>query len=365
MYKNENIENIKEGNVEFFAAANSGKGFVSFYDKIFGADSIERRYLIKGGPGTGKSTFMRRLADCAKCEGFEVLRYRCSSDPSSLDGIIINKCVAVIDSTAPHAEEAALVGARDVLVDLGAFWNSDALFAEGEKIKLLSENKKRAYALAYRFLSSAMQSDSASRELVLPYVDRKRLMRLAKRLTKRMDYGDGYECRIGLSKAIGMSGQCALDTYERIAAKNVYIQEHYGIGYLVLCEICEEARRRGCKISISYDPLFSDVIDSVFLEDSKTLFTLCESRKAGAISLQRILDFSSLSKSERNELRAKSRNAKRLSEALVVAAIDELRSAGGAHFELEKIYRSNMDFDALNAYTSKLCEQIVDFLKNS
>ena len=361
MNKNEKNEACDR---DFFAAANSGSGFVSFYGEIFNSPNIERRYLIKGGPGTGKSTFMRHVASAACESGMRVVRYRCSSDPDSLDGIIINGRVALIDSTAPHAEEAQLVGSRDVLVDLGAFWNSDGLYGERERIKTLTESKKRAYSLAYRFLSSAMQSDSASRELMMPYVNKKRLVRLARRLTRDISGDGGYECKIGLSKAIGMNGRCALDTYSQIAQKTVYIEEHYGIAYLALCEICECARDRGCRIAISYDPLCPEIPDSVFFEESKTLFTVCEPHsKRGAISLRRVLDLSMLSKRERNELKGKSRYAKRLSNALITAAIDELSVAGDAHFALEEIYKAYMDFTALDEYTSRLTRKIIAFAK--
>ena len=36
----------------YFAAANTGKGFVSYYDEIFG--KCKRIDIIKGGSGTGK-----------------------------------------------------------------------------------------------------------------------------------------------------------------------------------------------------------------------------------------------------------------------------------------------------------------------
>ena len=43
------VSDLKNKNgFEFFAAANSGKGFISFFDKIFGSEKISRRYLIKG-----------------------------------------------------------------------------------------------------------------------------------------------------------------------------------------------------------------------------------------------------------------------------------------------------------------------------
>lgn len=354
-------ENAKTNGAEFFAAVNSGVGFVSFYGEIFGHANILRRYLIKGGPGTGKSTLMRRIADEAEGRGMRVEYYRCSSDPSSLDGIIINGCVAVIDSTAPHIVEAELAGARDVIVDLGAFWNSDGLYQERDSIKTFSDDKRHSYALAYRFLSSAMQSDIASRELLLPYVDKKRISRLVKRLTREIGGDGGYECKIGISKAIGMKGRCSLDTYSSLAERVVSIEDHYGIGYLVLCEICESARNKGCKIAVSYEPLCPDLPNSVFFTESKTLFTLCQERKKGATSLRRMLDISVLSKNEKKILRAESRNAKRISEALVSAAIDELKKAGDAHFKLEEIYRSYMDFAALDSYSACLVEKILDF----
>lgn len=358
-------ENVKSdsANGVFFAAANSGRGFVSFYSEIFGREGIERRYLIKGGPGTGKSTFMKRAADMAESLGVSVERYKCSSDPDSLDGVIIDNRIAIIDSTAPHTVEAELAGARDVIVDLGAFWNSDRLFCERDKIKALTERKKRAYALAYRFLSSAMESDIAARELALPFLDVRRIRRLAGRLTRFISSDGGYECKIALSKAIGMSGRCSLDSFVPLARKIVYMEEHYGIGYRALGEICEEARRKGCKIIVSCEPLSPELPDAVFFEESKTLFTLCQGHKIGAISLRRALDMSPLSRQEKNELRFKMRNARRLSEALVLAALDELKEAGKAHFELEMIYRANMDFSALNDYTTALAEQILGFVK--
>ena len=370
LYNKNSVKSINEDTAtvekrDFFAAANSGCGFVSFYKEIFNNEGIKRRFLIKGGPGTGKSTLMRSLANEAERLGMLVERYRCSSDPSSLDGVIINKTVAIIDSTAPHSEEAELVGARDRLIDLGRFWNSESLYLECEKIRLLTQKKKRAYALAYRFLSSAMESDIASREMIIPYINKMRIKRLAARLTRSISTDGGYECKIGLSKAIGMSGKCALDSYISLAKKTVYIEEHYGIGYILLSEICEEARRRGCKISVSYEPLTPDLPDSVFFEESKTLFALSSRRIHGAASLRRALDMSALSKRDRNEIRAKSRNASRLSEALILAAIDELKCVGEAHFELEGIYRANMDFDALNDYTSSIIKQIISLASNN
>ena len=54
----------------YFAAANTKDGFYSYFDDIFFNPSIKRRYIIKGGPGTGKSSFMKRVALWAQKKGY-------------------------------------------------------------------------------------------------------------------------------------------------------------------------------------------------------------------------------------------------------------------------------------------------------
>ena len=69
----------RAGEEAYFAAVNSGAGFISFFEEIFYAPQISRRYVIKGGPGTGKSSFLRRVAKSAESCGRSVKYYYCSS----------------------------------------------------------------------------------------------------------------------------------------------------------------------------------------------------------------------------------------------------------------------------------------------
>ena len=72
--------------VEFFLGANSAHGFHSLYGD-FASSPGDCLRLIKGGPGCGKSSFMRKLAESAEAHGFEVVYILCSGDPESLDGV--------------------------------------------------------------------------------------------------------------------------------------------------------------------------------------------------------------------------------------------------------------------------------------
>lgn len=72
--------------LHFFLGANTPQGFVSRFDQLADPAGGWREFVIKGGPGTGKSTLMKRVAAAAegRCEQIELIH--CSSDADSLDG---------------------------------------------------------------------------------------------------------------------------------------------------------------------------------------------------------------------------------------------------------------------------------------
>ena len=89
---------------EFFSGTNTEVGFTGYLEEYF--SPLKKVYIIKGTAGSGKSTLLKRLFSGASEKGYEVHRIRCSSDPSSLDGIILpERGVAVADGTAPHVLE--------------------------------------------------------------------------------------------------------------------------------------------------------------------------------------------------------------------------------------------------------------------
>lgn len=75
-----------------------------------------RRFLIKGRPGSGKSTLMRRVLARAVELGYDADVYYCSLDPKSLDMVVIpelNFCI--FDATPPHEYEPSFVS--DTVID--------------------------------------------------------------------------------------------------------------------------------------------------------------------------------------------------------------------------------------------------------
>ncbi len=80
-------------------------------------ENISKRYFIKGRAGTGKSTFLKRIASAVAERGYDVYVYHCSFDPKSLDMITVPQLdFCIFDSTAPH--EYFPIRPNDEILDL-------------------------------------------------------------------------------------------------------------------------------------------------------------------------------------------------------------------------------------------------------
>ncbi|WP_100332538.1 hypothetical protein [Bacillus xiapuensis] len=106
----------KKGRVKRrFLGAATPVGAVDFIGSL--TDDLSWRYFIKGRPGTGKSTMMKKIAAAAEEKGYDTEVYHCGFDPNSVDMVIVRELgFAVFDSTAPH--EYFPEKTNDAIIDL-------------------------------------------------------------------------------------------------------------------------------------------------------------------------------------------------------------------------------------------------------
>lgn len=84
-----------------FFGTSTVNGPLNFIDDI--TQNLDKRYFIKGRPGTGKSTFLKKLLARLTESGFDAEVYLCSFDRNSLDMVVSRELsFCVFDSTAPH-----------------------------------------------------------------------------------------------------------------------------------------------------------------------------------------------------------------------------------------------------------------------
>lgn len=119
-------------------------GAVNFIDDI--TFDLSERYFIKGRPGTGKSTFLKKLSSALVEKGFDIEQYYCSFDPKSLDMVVSRELsFCVFDSTAPH--EKFPERDSDVILD---FYAESGLVGIDEKYQNELELIQNAYVAKIR-----------------------------------------------------------------------------------------------------------------------------------------------------------------------------------------------------------------------
>lgn len=344
----------------FFAAANSFRGFVSFFGDIFSRSELERLYVIKGGSGTGKSRLMRELAGEAEARGERVEYFYCSSDPRSLDGIILcERRLGVVDGTAPHTLELSLPGAFDEIVDLGAFWDSEVLREHKREIELLCDEKKRLYMRAYSYLSAAGEVERCAIESTFRSLRREKLIAWAQRFSRRFEPSRSPETRVRLTSALCCEGKVHVRGFISQATE-VYklVDRAHAVG-AVLDVLHDALSARGVSHTLSRDPLDTSRLDALYIDGADVCVMQTDGseleRPAVVINTERFIEAA-----DRSALRAEIRSAERLSSCLCESAFAEMRRVAALHAELEHIYSGAMDFTAKEAFTASLKKRIFD-----
>ncbi len=330
---------------EYFAAANTERGFVSFFEEIFFSSNIKKRYIIKGGPGTGKSSLMKRYARRACDEGHTVDVYYCSSDTSSLDGVVVDGEVALLDGTAPHCYDTVLPGAVDSIVNLGEYWNAELLRSRRKEIEALVRKKSEEYRVAYDCLAAYGEVCKLGDEAIKRCIDQKKLSSAVSRLIshkKNNPCGEGCK-RVRQVSAFGIHGEVHLDTLCSLAKERVYIEDYYGCASLLLSLACERAVCDGYEVLQSYAVPRSGVLNEIYFPQSGLWIGVGEPTDGErVIKMKRFVRAEALAK-----IRAELRAVRGASRTLCDIAAEHLAVAGELHEKIEKYYIIAMDFEKM------------------
>ncbi|MET4562792.1 hypothetical protein ABIA69_003983 [Lysinibacillus parviboronicapiens] len=127
--------------------------------------NLARRLMIKGKPGTGKSSLMKGLADEANARGLDAQIVWCGLDAGSIDMVIIpelNFCI--FDSTEPHVFEPQDDRLGDEIFDMGQHCSLSE-DAEG-KIEEIRVKYKAALQDAMGYATRYEEAENTIRQLM-------------------------------------------------------------------------------------------------------------------------------------------------------------------------------------------------------
>lgn len=341
----------------YFAGGNTPLGFYSYYDEVLPPDIAQRTVYIKGGPGTGKSTLMKKLGAAWAEQGCEVEFLHCSGDPGSLDGVVCREHgFSVVDGTAPHAQDPKLLGAVDELFDPGRFMDGAAVRPYRERLLELNAAKKACYARAYRYLSMAGTLFSGVVELqakVLPEnaVDYETETLIQKLFSDRPMTEKRGRLRHAFANAVTPLGVMGyFDTlFEGYQVYSIRTENAVGVDSM-LKRIAVGALARGISVQAYCSPLFPKQYEHLVLTDLGIAVT-----SAKGVACTETIDLLQHADQQQWEQTLRTvRQDLQLFDLLIERTVSALRAAKEEHARLEELLTPSMDFEGMQDEFSKM-----------
>lgn len=357
---------MTDKNIRFFLVANSADGFYSLFSQLYDPNGDNRAVIIKGGPGTGKSSFMKRIADEAQRLGFYTERISCSSDPQSLDAVIIPELkFSIADGTAPHTLEPIYPGAVEEILNLGECWNSKELHSKADEIRNANARYKSFHAHARDYIHSAGTLRMNSIKTLRALVNEKRVSEFVDNFIKEIEESaKSKDAKISKRILTGISPDGIItyyNTIENLCDKIVILDDPSGTAAdCVMKKIAQSAVENGIDVITCMSPLFpQEMIEHIILPQCGICLTLkndllsAEAPAKASISLKTFYK-----QNEYDEFEEQLIFNSTVSKALLEKGCTQIKNAKKAHDELEALYIPSMDFDAVNKKKRKMLDEL-------
>lgn len=313
-----------------FLAASSAEGFISHFPDCYDPDGGWSAYIIKGGPGTGKSSFMKRVLKAAYERDLPSVEVHCASDPSSLDGVILpTERIAIMDGTAPHVVEPKFVGAVEVLLDFGQFWDCEVLKRQRQEIIGLTLRNKELHKKASGHISAA--GTALKEKLSRSSIDLRRAEMLSVELIEKHLTGEGKGGRqwFAFSGGVTPTGLFYI-TDGALAEKNIILDGSLDFASEVIRRFKTAALERGFEAVTFKNPILpSRLTDGVYIPGLSLYVSANPQRHLGDDVLKELS-----------------------------SAADFIRQAKENHDLLEECYIEAMNFNALDAFCEEFCGEL-------
>lgn len=349
---------------EYFCAANTSSGFFSLFDEVFSPETLQTIYILKGGPGCGKSTALRRIAERAVKAGLHPELYACSSDPDSLDGVLIpERSVALLDGTAPHTCDPKYPAVCETIVDLGEGWDVEKAKAHAADIRRFGAEKRAAYGKAYAYLAACGSAEAILDGCASQYLLSEKMESAAARLCAQKKLTGKGSVRRVFTDSIGCLGTKHLTTFEDAATERYFIKDHAKAAHFYFDALFSALTRRNVDVSAALDPLEPKKIRGLYLPKYKMSFTLYDDDYALALDRRqipyRIVNMARFVDSGRfRSQRVFYRYAVKCRKTLLDGALRELAKAGELHKQIEAHYGAFTDFGKIDGIVSALESRI-------
>lgn len=357
-----------------FPGGNTSQGFFSFYEYMV-KESVKCKMILKGGPGVGKSTFMKKIGQYFADKGSDVEYHWCSSDNDSLDGVVIGRHeICLLDGTAPHVIDPRFPGAVDEIINIGQFWTRDRISEHRAEIIALSSSIAGCFSRAYLRLNEAWLAYREWSSLISDGKDVAAVNRNVGALAE--DFLRGSSLSHDAPRhlfAAAITPQGVVNRIESLIDNNYAFFGAKGSPGSGIKDLFNHTayliELNQTNAEIYHSPLIPQEIDCIVLPEQKTVMidmssTIVEyERSLPLIKFKRWLDFDQLASlrgmdSAQEHIMS---SQKRLHEN-ISAAVVYIAEAKKHHDLLEAYYIPAMDFSSMDSYREGLQRELLKFL---
>lgn len=352
----------------YFLGENTPNGFKTYFSsEILKKDYYT--YILKGGPGTGKSTLMKKILSAFK-DSEDIDVYRCSSDINSLDALVLKTSkVIIVDGTAPHVFDCQYPGAFQSIVALGDCWNKNELQENKYKIKSMIDENQQFHNRSRRYISALASINSdiysiASSALNLPKLSAF-TQRFCKKFIPKKSSEPGY---ISFKKISAISNFgyfiMSVENYQNVFILN---DSYFAGSDSFLSQLSDIVTSKGYDIILSECSIFNQsILEHLLIPElsiafiSSNYITKYENENAKKINFLRFYNMNNISeKKQRLEF------SKKAGTELLNEAVGSIQSAKKVHDEIEDFYINNMNFSLIDEITLNIIDEIKRISTNS
>lgn len=346
----------------FFLGANTPRGFVSRFDQVPDYENDRACYLLKGGPGSGKSTFMKTFAAELTRRGARPELIYCASDLRSLDGVIAPELgVSMLDATPPHGMEPQYPGACETLIPLGNCWDERALKESKAEIIAAFRSYRALQARAVSYLAAAGDLMGEVLAIANTCISQEKILACAARIcaaefSHKKRPGPGRERQRFLS-AVTADGVWLWSSTVRLLCRKIYVIEDDcgAVSKLFMAAVRKLALDAGLGIVSCRCSLFPDSkYEHILIPELSLAFLTSNKRHQPEVTPYRVIHARRFTNKERLAMhKFRIRFTLRAATELVREASVCMKEARDEHDRLEQYYIPNMDFEKVGRMLKK------------
>lgn len=252
-----------------YANGITAHGYYSLFRSI--KEQLDYVFIIKGAPGTGKSTLVNNIASSLIEQKVNIEVIRSPKDNELLDGLIIPQLnIGLLVSSPPFTLEAKYIGATEEEIDLNEGLSMQQLATQKREIIQMIDQIEDKYDQAIAHLAKAKEIHIEHESIYIKHMDFEQANQLTRELISEIFSKHEPRAKKAVHRHLFLGATTpegpvnSIDNLTESVKNRVIIKGRAGSGKsTILNKIVQEATRRGVSAEIfqcGFDPTSLDMV---------------------------------------------------------------------------------------------------------